>query len=370
MARLSRAELQEVNRAKVLAAADAEFAERGFRDAKVDAIAERAELTRGAVYSNFPGKRALYFAVLAERAERAPVQPPPAPGGTVREALGAFARAWLARLPLADTDGRPGEARMDEDLIPEVQADEPARRAFAQLMKVDALLLGLALERLAPRGASRRVRTAEAALTLLHGAARTAAAAPGFTEPFDVVRACEHLDGVYPDDAWPEPAHPPPASRADEPWTPPEAADLVAAAPADLAADGVLCVLGVHRLGALEEAVRAARPGDRVTAAVTTDAPGELLPLARLAVADLTGCLRRAVPAAALPRLQVVGDPQGAIAAAAGVADPGDGTETAVRIAAGRITARATGRLACHAAAAAAGTDGPGGRGAEEGATG
>src|SRR5690606_29679956 len=87
MARLSRAELQEVNRAKVLAAADAEFAERGFRDAKVDAIAERAELTRGAVYSNFPGKRALYFAVLAERAERAPAQPPPAPGGTVREAL-------------------------------------------------------------------------------------------------------------------------------------------------------------------------------------------------------------------------------------------------------------------------------------------
>ncbi|MFC7741041.1 TetR family transcriptional regulator [Nocardiopsis composta] len=84
MARLSRAELQEVNRAKVLAAADAEFAERGFRDAKVDAIAERAELTRGAVYSNFPGKRALYFAVLAERAERAPVQPPPpraAPSG-------------------------------------------------------------------------------------------------------------------------------------------------------------------------------------------------------------------------------------------------------------------------------------------------
>src|SRR5690606_37313100 len=148
-----------------------------------------------------------------------------------------------------------------------------------------------------------------------------------------------------------------------------EAADLVAAAPADLAADGVLCVLGVHRLGALEEAVRAARPGDRVTAAVTTDAPGELLPLARLAVADLTGCLRRAVPAAALPRLQVVGDPQGAIAAAAGVADPGDGTEAAVRIAAGRITARATGRLACHAAAAAAGTDGPGGRRAEEGAT-
>lgn len=36
----------------VLSAAD--FAERGFAGAKVDVIAERAGLTRGAVYSNFP----------------------------------------------------------------------------------------------------------------------------------------------------------------------------------------------------------------------------------------------------------------------------------------------------------------------------
>src|SRR6185312_10577699 len=61
----ARAETQERNRASVLAAARAEFVERGFRDAKVDVIAARAGLTRGAVYSNFPGKRALYFAVLA-----------------------------------------------------------------------------------------------------------------------------------------------------------------------------------------------------------------------------------------------------------------------------------------------------------------
>ena len=65
---MTRAELQEQNRAKVLAAARTEFVERGYRDAKVDDIAERAALTRGAVYSNFPGKRALYFAVLAEEA--------------------------------------------------------------------------------------------------------------------------------------------------------------------------------------------------------------------------------------------------------------------------------------------------------------
>ncbi|HZD70001.1 MAG TPA: helix-turn-helix domain-containing protein, partial [Actinomycetes bacterium] len=131
----SRAEARKRNRAKVLEAARDEFTERGFRDAKIDAIAERAQLTRGGVYSNYPGKRALYFAVLAADAERAATQAredrPGATGAaegaagrprsargatarearaatarealgvTAREALAAFARAWVARLPLA-----------------------------------------------------------------------------------------------------------------------------------------------------------------------------------------------------------------------------------------------------------------------------
>lgn len=100
MARLTRAEAQERNRAAVLTAARAEFAERGFRDAKIDAIAERAELTRGAVYSNFPGKRALYFAVLADDV---PAVPAAATTTTARAALGALARAWVARLPWPPT---------------------------------------------------------------------------------------------------------------------------------------------------------------------------------------------------------------------------------------------------------------------------
>ena len=100
MARLTRAEAQERNRGRVLAAARAEFAERGFRETKIDAIAERAELTRGAVYSNFPGKRALYFAVLAEDAENAELPGDFEVGLAPREALAAFARAWVTRLPL------------------------------------------------------------------------------------------------------------------------------------------------------------------------------------------------------------------------------------------------------------------------------
>ncbi|MFD0660429.1 TetR/AcrR family transcriptional regulator [Thermocatellispora tengchongensis] len=279
MGRLTRAEAQERNRAAVLAAARDEFAERGFRDTKIDGIAERAGLTRGAVYSNFPGKRALYFAVLAEQAERRAPGSPPRPVRTVGAALAALARAWVAGLPLA-TAGPGAPPFAGTGLSADVLGEEPVRRAYAQLMTLDALLLGLALERLGPGRGERRVRLAQAVLTTLHGASRMAADAPGFVEPFDVIAACEHLASLGMDDAW-RPPHLPwaaPARPADEPWSPPRALDLVRGEPARLAADGVVAVLGLHRLDAAEEAVRAAPPGTRVTVAMVTAEPGELAP--------------------------------------------------------------------------------------------
>ncbi|MEV7969469.1 TetR/AcrR family transcriptional regulator [Sphaerisporangium sp. NPDC088356] len=359
MGRLTRAEMREFNRAKVLAAARDEFTECGFRDAKIDGIAERAGLTRGAVYSNFPGKRALYFAVLAGLAERAPEEPHPEhsgeashpePARTAREALGAFARAWVARLPLS-TDEQNGPARLGMDLMPEILADERTRQPFAQLMKLDAILLGLALESLGPPG--RRVNVAEAVLTTLHGASQMAAAAPGFVEPFNVVSVCEQLAGLELDDVWAPPYVPwiPEARPADEPWSPPQAVDAVRGEPARLSGDGVVAILGLHRLEAVEEAVRAAPPGAGVTAVLVTGEPDELAPLARLAIADLCTCLRAAFPPSAWPRLQVVYDESGSLAARAGVPAVSDGTEAAIRIHGDRVVARADGRGACHAAA-------------------
>lgn len=355
MGRLTRAEMQERNRAKVLAAARDEFAERGFREAKIDDIAERAELTRGAVYSNFPGKRALYFSVLADDAEHAghATEPRQEPCSTGREALGAFARAWLARLPLS-TDDQPGPARLGMDLMPEISADERTRRPFAQLMKLDAILLGLALEQLDPAG-GHRVRVAETVLTTLYGASQMAAAAPGFLEPFNVVSACEQFADLRLDDSRPPPHLPyiPRARPVDQPWSPRPALDAVRGEPARLTGDGVVAFLGLHRLEAVEEAVRAAPPASEVTAVLVTGDPDELAPLARLAVADLCGCLRRTFPPRAWPRLQVVYDPSGALAAAAGVHSVSDETEVAVRVVAGRIVAQADGRGAGHAAASA-----------------
>ncbi|XVQ08187.1 TetR family transcriptional regulator [Spirillospora sp. CA-255316] len=355
MARLTRAETQRRNRARVLAAARDEFAERGYREAKIDAIAERAELTRGAVYSNFPGKRALYFAVLADLADREPAPPPPGPAGTPGDALAAFARAWVARLPLA-TDQPYGAGRLGMDVIPEIIADERLRKPFAQLMKLDAVLLGLCLERLGPPvpqhlPGGRLVRPAEAALTTLQGAAQMAAAAPGFVEPFTIVGACRRLADLEPDDRWPGPPIVPRAHPAADPWSPPPATDAFRGGPVPFTGDGVVAVLGLHRLAAAEEIVRDAPPRAQVTAVLVTGAPDELAPLVRLVLADLRVCLRQAVPEAVWPRLRIVMDETGEAAAAAGVPAVSDATETAVRIESGRIVARAEGFGACHAAA-------------------
>jgi AcrR family transcriptional regulator len=357
MGRLTRAEMQERNRARVLAAARDEFVERGFRDAKIDNIAERAELTRGAVYSNFPGKQALYFAVLAEEVERAPEPPYRDPGHTPRTALGEFARAWLTRLPLA-TDSS-GAARLGMDLIPEILAAERTRLPYAQLVQLDAIVLGLALERLHRTGtpAGRRVRVAETALTTLHGASQLAAAAPGFVEPFNVVSAAQQVADLDLEDRWDVPhlAHVPQARPADEPWSPPPATDALRDEPARLTGDGVVAILGLHRITAIEEAVRAAPPGADVTAVLVSGAPDELAPLARLTVAELRACLRQSIPRSAWPQLQIVHDRQGILASTAGLPAVSDATETAIAIRAGRIVARAEGWGACHAAASSEG---------------
>jgi hypothetical protein len=262
----------------------------------------------------------------------------------------------MARLPLATEDQR-SVTRLSRDLIPEILAGEQTSRPFAQLTSLSAILLGLCLEQLQPprRTAARMVQVAEIALTMLHGAGQLAAAAPGFGESFAVVRACEQLAEIDLGDLW-QPAHLPhvsPARPVNQRWTSPAMTDALRNEPAHLDHDGVLAVLGLHRLAAIEEALRATPPASAVTAALVTSSPGELGPLAHLTITDLRSCLKAAVASSAWPRLQIVHDESGVLAAAAGVPAISDATESAVRIQAGRIVARADGYGACHAAASA-----------------
>lgn len=355
MVRLTRVQQQERTRAAVLAAAGQEFTEYGYVEAKVDRIAERAELTRGAVYSNFPSKRALYLAVLVDLVERATIEKVPRSSPTsVAEALGSFARVWLERLPLADDTPAGGHLQLRS--LSGVVDDEPARTALAQVIRLEALLLALALEsRLPPH--TRRVRLAELVLTLLHGSAGLADTAPGFGDPFDVAGACEHLSSLDLADAWNPPhlTYVPAAQPGDDIWAAPstELSDQITGRRVDLDADGVIVVLGVGRLAAAEEAVRAARPDEQVTVVVVTDDPAEIGRLVRLRVGDLTACLRRVFAADAWPPLRLALDDRALVAAAIGLPAADDATEAAVRIANGRIVARAEGRGAAHAAATA-----------------
>jgi AcrR family transcriptional regulator len=359
MLRLTRAQQQERTRAAVLAAATAEFADHGYLEAKVEQIAERAGLTRGAVYSNFPSKRALYLAALLDQAERrrptvtAEQRPPVSLAGS----LDAFARSWLHHLPPAGDDG-PVLRRLQLGELAELSNDEPSRSALVQVAHLEAVLLALALEALAPAGTTpeRQVRRAQLVLRLLNGPGLLADSAFDFGDPFDIAQACQHLGRLPLADRW-DPPHLPfvrPARRCRDAWQPPaELPDLLTGRQVGFHEDGVIALLGTSRLSAAEEVIRAARPGDRITVAVVTADPAEAGHLVRLRIGGLVQCLRQAFAPGAWPRLHLVLDEHALLARAVDAPADGDGSEYAVRVLGGEIVARAGGRGAGHSAAMA-----------------
>lgn len=360
MGRQSRAALQQRNRDRVLAAAKAEFAERGFRGATVDDIAERADLTRGAVYSNFAGKRALYLAVLAAEAEGAPELLDGRPARTPVAAIGRFARTWVDRLPGSANYPVGGVAQLRSpmlahDLIPELVVDECLRGSFVQLIKLDAILLGLALAGLDGGGGSvlpgRWLGIAESVITLLYGATQLSFVAPEFVDRAKVIAACEQMAHHRIDDTTRATADTVAVAGVDEPWTPPPCRDLVHTVAADLSGANVVAVLGMNKLGAVADILRDQPSGGRTTIAMATADGTEVAQLARLAVSDISRSLRAAFPCPAVPGMQVVLDESGKLARACGVDIVDDDTESAVFVDGERVVARATGAGACRALA-------------------
>lgn len=370
MARLTRIQQQARTRASVLAAAREEFAEHGYAPAKIDRIAERAELTRGAVYSNFPSKRALYLAVLQQTVQETdPADPPNAPA-SMADALGAFARVWLERLPLFGDPLAGGRLHLRS--LVGVLDDEGSRAVLAQAVHLEALLLALGLESCESvesvkpgeliKDRSRRVRLAELTLTLLGGSGMLSELVPGFGDPFDQAHACQHLALIDLREEW-APAHLPYVARAEpcqDEWAPPAGlVDLLTGERVDVGADGLVVMLGARCLAAAEEAVRSAGPGEQVTVVVVTGDPAETGGLVRLRLSDLAGCLRRVFPPAAWRRFRLVLDDDALVAPAMGLQHVGNDTQSAVRIRAGSIVARASGRGAGHAAALAGASELP-----------
>ncbi len=93
-------------RERLLAAAAELFAERGIEGSSVDAIAERAERTSGAIYDHFDGKQGLLFALLEgwTDAAAAVIGAEVVAATTVEERLAAIWRNVTA--PPAGDDGR------------------------------------------------------------------------------------------------------------------------------------------------------------------------------------------------------------------------------------------------------------------------
>ena len=68
--RLTRAQSAALTRSRLLGAAERVFFERGFHGASLEAVAEEAGLTKGAVYSRFENKADLFLAYQEERNEQ------------------------------------------------------------------------------------------------------------------------------------------------------------------------------------------------------------------------------------------------------------------------------------------------------------
>ena len=166
MASMTRSEMMEKTRAKLIAAARRAFAEKGFAAASMDDLTAAAGLTRGALYHNFGDKKGLLAAVVAqvdgEIAARA------------REASRRVEGAWEALLA-------EGVAYIELSLEPEVQRivllDGPAFLGGPSHWPSQSACLEetkLALAELIDAGIVKNVDV-EAAARLLNGAALNAA---------------------------------------------------------------------------------------------------------------------------------------------------------------------------------------------------
>jgi AcrR family transcriptional regulator len=87
------------SRAKLIAAAGAAIAERGFQNTSLEDIAARAGMTKGAIYSNFESKEELFLAVVREQNVR--LEPRIEPNMSARDLMRALEEACMATLPEA-----------------------------------------------------------------------------------------------------------------------------------------------------------------------------------------------------------------------------------------------------------------------------
>jgi AcrR family transcriptional regulator len=113
---------------RLIDAANAVVAERGFQRASLDEIAARAGLTKGAIYSNFASKEHLFWAVLSRRRLTVPFQM--SGERSMRENLRLTAQAFCDNL----RESRAHSAFLAEFILYAL-ANEDARKRWADWYK-------------------------------------------------------------------------------------------------------------------------------------------------------------------------------------------------------------------------------------------
>src|SRR5277367_4613808 len=83
-------------RGKLLEAARSLIREKGYEHATLDAIAERAGMTTGAIYGNFKNRDELFLSL--GQTYWAPIQPQVKPGSSFPEIMRAMAEATIAAI--------------------------------------------------------------------------------------------------------------------------------------------------------------------------------------------------------------------------------------------------------------------------------
>src|SRR4249920_3298912 len=84
-------------RSRLLEAARSLIREKGYEHTTLDAIAERAGMTTGAIYGNFKNREELFLAL--GQTYWPPIKPKVQPGATFPEIMRALADATLAAIP-------------------------------------------------------------------------------------------------------------------------------------------------------------------------------------------------------------------------------------------------------------------------------
>ena len=346
--------MQEHNRAKVLTAARDEFTERGFRDAKIDSDrrTRRAHPGRGLLQLPRQARPVLRRAGQARRTGD-PGYPPTAHdrgrrAGRLRPRLVGPAPAGHRRGAQRDP-ARPRPAARDPGRRTHQPAVRAAHQPRARSCSGSPWNGSPGAPRPAAPGAGRRARADHAARrepARRRRARLRRAVRPGRAPAPSSPRSTSTTSGS------PRTCR---TSRRPGPSTnrgTPPAGDRRATRRARPGSTATACWPCSACTGCPPSRRRCAphRPSADVTAVLVTGDPGELAPLARLAVAELRGCLRAGVPALGLA-------PAAARARRHRCGRRGGGRIRGQRRdrdrgprSRGRIVARADGYGACHAA--------------------